>query len=84
LPAFQAAERAARADHLAERPNGIRAVLEQALHATKANGEPDYSTRLKAAGLLLGAPPDDPDDGQPVVVKKTIFIDRATGEEVPA
>jgi hypothetical protein len=84
LPVFQAAERAARADHLAERPNGIRAVLEQALHACRDNGTPDYATRLRAAGLLLGAPPEDPGEGQPVVVRKTIYIDRATGEEVAA
>ena len=76
LPAFREAETRARADFLAERPSGIRAVLEQALHATKRNGEPDFPVRLRAAQLLLGAPPEqDPSTPvEPRIVK--IYADR--------
>lgn len=84
LPEFKIAEREARADHMAERPNGIRAVLEQALHACKANGQPDYGTRLRAAALLLGAPPAEPDPNEPVIIERRIYVDRATDEEVAA
>lgn len=74
LPDFQEAVQRARADFMAERPSGIRVVLEQALHATRTNGQPDYPTRLRAAQLLLDAPGEPQPEPAPRVVK--IYADR--------
>lgn len=73
-PDFLRALESARADYMAERPNGIRAVLDQALYAIKRNGEPDYPTRIQAARILLGAPQEEAE--APTVIREVIYADR--------
>lgn len=73
VPGFSEAERRAHQEHVGE-IDGIRTVLENALIARKRNGEPDYATRLRAAALLLGQPPEPAEP--PKVLRQYVYRDR--------
>jgi hypothetical protein len=72
-PAFAAAVKECRDKLLGEMPNA-KATLEAALSATNAKGDPDWSTRVKAAQLLLtsagAVPPPNPDE-RPTIIFMT-------------
>ena len=72
VPGFREAERRAHDERVGE-VTGLRGVLDQALYAVKRDGSPDFQIRLKAAALLLNAPPDEGDPNAPVVIRERIY-----------
>ncbi|HXH89753.1 MAG TPA: helix-turn-helix domain-containing protein [Gaiellaceae bacterium] len=72
VPGFTEAERRAHNERVGEE-TGLRGVLDQALYAVKRDGSPDFQIRLKAAALLLNAPPDEGDPNTPVIVRERIY-----------
>ena len=72
-PQFRELEQRARETTLSANPT-VRATLEAALAAVNPRtGAPDWSTRVQAARILLGAPPDEGETNAPVVVRERIY-----------
>jgi len=72
-PQFREMERRARETTLNANPT-VRATLEAALVATNPKtGAPDWPTRVQAARILLGAPPEEGDPSEPIVIRERIY-----------